>query len=202
MKNLALFLPWSNLLSWLRYKPFNSIFLRLLWQSIQKSLNLVSKRWKFVWKARDDSHECASSQKWPEVWSNHPTTREMRSFRSNDFSSLTTWWGDCVTCNVHRSMTSWRKKLPCISPVTRSRKEHSGSFNVLNHLLCGLCNGCVWIKKSQHETLEPIALVGDSELIPWTNEETCLEPEHLGKLLEQALNFYIVDYLMGESSKH
>ena len=47
-------------------------------------------------------------------------------------------------------MTSWRRKQPRINIDTRLRKEHSGSFSVLNHWLCGQCNRCAWIAENLH----------------------------------------------------
>ncbi len=49
---LRKFLPF-----WLRYTAFKGIILRVFRQSTQRYLNLVSKRWKFLWKARSHSFE-------------------------------------------------------------------------------------------------------------------------------------------------
>ena len=134
----------------------NGSFLRVFWQPVQRCLNLVSNRWKVLERAGDDSHECASGQSWRELKRNHPANREMRPFDFDGFSSLTTLCRGCITWNVQRIMTSWRKKLPRISIAARSRKEPSRSFNVLNHWLYGLCSCHLWIKKSLRKISEPI----------------------------------------------
>ncbi len=156
MQELALFLLWRLLQFWLRYTPFNGIISHVFWQTKQRCLILVTKRWKFLWRAMDDSHECASGQNWPEVERCHPVNREMRSFHFDGLASLTALCRDWITCNVHGIAMSWRKKLPRISVATCLRTEHSGSFNVLNHWLCGLCNCHLWNRKSLCKISEPI----------------------------------------------
>ena len=99
------------------------------------------------------SHE---GQKWRELKRKHSANREMRPFHFDDFSSLTKLCRSCITWNVHRIMTSWRKKLQRISIAARLRKEQGGSFNILNHWLYGLCNCHLWIKKSLRKWSEPI----------------------------------------------
>ncbi len=133
---------------WLRYTAPDGINLRVFWWTMQRCLNLVMKRWKSVWEARSHSHERALGQSWWELGKTYPANTEKRPFHFDGISSLTALCGHCITCNVHRIMTSWRKKLPCISLAACLRKEHSGSFNVLNPWLSKPCNSHTRIKKS------------------------------------------------------
>ncbi len=129
---------------------------------------------------------------------NHSVNRGTRSSCFGDFSSLTTLCRDCITCIVHRKMTSWRKKLPRISIVARLRKEPSGSLIVLNHWLCGFCNSCVWIKKSLHGTSEPAGNCLKLIIDPMDWRRDVPSARALGRVVTVILEFYIVDYIMRE----
>ncbi len=112
----------------------------------------------------------------------------MRSFHLDDFASLTTLCRHCIKFNVHRIMTSWKKKLPHISVATCLRTEHSGSFNVLNDWLCGLCNCHLWVKKSLRKISEPIGscLRLRVDVMEWLeNDSFIIVTEHMEKWLQQ-----------------
>ena len=101
----------------------SEIILRVLWQTIQRWLNLVSKRWKILRRARIH-YECAFGQSWWGFGKNHLKSTEKRPFHFDRFSSLTTLCGDYITCNVHRILTSWGRKFPRISLAACLRKEY------------------------------------------------------------------------------
>ena len=127
---LAPFRPWDFLHSWLRYTAANGIILREPWQSMQGSLDLVLKRWEFFGKIRNYSYERAWDQNHWELGKIHPVTGETRLFLFGGFSSLTTVCRNWITCNVHRTMTSWREELP------RIRIAASLSLRLVWMLLC------------------------------------------------------------------
>ena len=141
---------------WLRYATLNGIFSRVLWKMLQGCLNLILERWKFAWEARMCSYSCSLGQNWREFGKNCSASTEKRAPRFNDFCTLTTLYEDCIACNVHSKMTSWEENLPRIGLATCLRKEHSGSFNVLNYWIRRPCKNLIQVKKSQHGILEPV----------------------------------------------
>ena len=93
---------------WLRYTTLNGVIPRVLWQMMQGCLNLVAKRWIFVWEARMRSYESFLGQSWWEFEKNRPATTGKRPLCLDDFSPLTTLYRDCITCIVHSIMKSRR----------------------------------------------------------------------------------------------
>ena len=179
----------------------NGINLRMLWQTIQRCLNLVLKRWKFLWEARIHSYECALGQSWWELGKNHPASTGNKSFHFDGFPSLTTLCRDHIMCNVYRIMTSWRRRLPRISLAACLMKEHSGSFNVLNHWLRGPCNSRMRVKQSQHETSEPAGTRWRLNIDPMNGRRDFLDARTLEKVVATTLDFYIVNYIMRGSRR-
>ena len=187
---------------WLHYSTLNVVILRLSWKTIQRRLNLVLKRWKFLRGAKIHSYECALGQSWWEHGKNHPVNAESGPFHLDDSSLLTTICADCFTCNVHRKMTSKWRKLLRISLAACFRKEPSGSFNVINLCLCGPCNSDIRDKKSQHETLEPIGTYQRLRIDPMDRWRNLPGVRTVGKVVTATWNFYIVDYIIREWKLH
>ncbi len=168
---------------------------------MQKCLKLAIKRWKFVWRARIYSYEYALGQSWWELARNHPASTGKRPFHFDNFSSLTTLCEHYITRNVYKTMTSWRRKLPRINQATCLRKEYFGSFNVLNHWLCGPCKSHMRIKTSQYEISEPVDISRRSEIdsMDWWRDVP--DDKTLGKLVVATLYIYPIEYNMRRSRR-
>ena len=117
LQKLALFLLCRFLRFWLRFAAITGIISRVFWWTMQRCLNPVLKRW-FLQERRIHLCECALGQNWWKLQRNHSRNAKKRCFQFGDFCTLTTLCGDCFTCNVYKTLTSWRKKLPRISPAT------------------------------------------------------------------------------------
>ena len=181
---------------WLRYTTSKGTILHVLWQMVQECLNLVWKRWKLVWEARKRSHESSLGQSWWELGENRPTNTGKRALHLDDFSLLTTLCEDCIACNVHNGMTSWEKDSPRIGLATCLRKEHSGSFNVLNYWICKPCRNSTGVKKSQDEMLEPIGTLLGREIdsMDWLWDAS--HTKVLVKAVVTRLHICLIDYII------
>ena len=148
-----------------------------------------------LWEVRIHSYECAFGQIWWDFWKKHPASTGMRPFHIDNFSSLNTLCGDYITCNVHRIVTSWRRKLPRFR-LAACLTEHSASFNVLIRWLCGPCKGHVREKKSQHEISEPIGISRRIEMDSMSWWKDVPDAEALGKVVVLTLYVWLVEYII------
>ena len=111
---------------------------------------------------------------------------------------MTTLCRDCITCNVYRIMTSRRRKLPRISLAVCLRKEHSRSFNIWKHWLCGPWNSQIRIKKGQHETSEPVGTCQRLKIDPMDWRRDVPDARTLEEVVTATSDFHVVDYIMRE----
>ena len=87
-----------------------------------------------------------------------------------------------------------RKKIPRFGLATCLRKEHSGSFNVLNYWICQPCKNHMRVKKSHHEILEPTGLMLGLEIDSMDSLRDFPHARTLVKAVVANMRFHLIDY--------